>query len=72
MPKSPSAIYTRDGQRFPIVGPISVVRRERARYSVALGWNYRFRSGEVWLLIPLENALAFEFEQEPEGQESSH
>jgi hypothetical protein len=68
---NPSAIYTTSGLRFPVDSEIEVVLREKARYKVGLGWTYRFKSGEQWILLPLDQVDAFAFEKKPEGQTES-
>jgi hypothetical protein len=45
--------------------------REKARYSVGLGWTYRFKSGEAWVLLPLDRVEGFEFGDKPEGRPES-
>jgi hypothetical protein len=64
---NPSAIYTTSGHRLPVDSEIEVVLREKARYRVGLGWTYRFKSGEEWILLPLDRIDAFVFERKPEG-----
>jgi hypothetical protein len=68
MAKNPIALTMRDGTRVLVDSEIDVVQREKSSFVVALGWNYRFKSGEIWRLIPLENVVAWEFKDKPEGR----
>jgi hypothetical protein len=67
VPIKPSAIHTKHGGRLPVDSQIDVIQREKARYTVALGWSYRFKSGQTWRLIPLDEVASWEFESKPEG-----
>lgn len=67
MALNPIALVTRDGNRVMVDSPIEVVQREKARYTVALGWSYRFQSGEIWRLVPLDEVASWEFDSKPEG-----
>lgn len=61
------AIDTKHNGRLPVDGEVKVVNREKARHKVALGWSYRFRSGDEWILLPIDETAAFVFENEPDG-----
>jgi hypothetical protein len=63
----PKAVYVKGVGRLSIDGPIEVVMREKARFTERLGWSYRFRSGEEWLLVPLEDASVFVYADRPEA-----
>jgi hypothetical protein len=59
------AMYVKGVGRLPIDSELEVVMREKARFTEALGWSYRFRSGEEWVLVPLQEASAFVYGDRP-------
>ena len=61
------AVYVKGGGRLSIDSDLQVVMREKARFTESLGWSYRFRSGEEWVLIPLDQVSYFVYDAEPEG-----
>jgi hypothetical protein len=53
--------------RVAVDGPITAIMREKARFTVGLGWNYKFLSNGRWLLIPIDQVVGVEFADEPKG-----
>jgi hypothetical protein len=66
-PERIQAIYTTGIGRIPVDGPIEVIHREKARFTVGLGWNYRFQSNGKWMLIPIDKLIGIEFAERPKG-----
>ena len=63
----PKAVYVKGVGRLPIDSPIEVALREKDRFKEALGWSYRFKSGEEWVLVPLEDGSVFFYNDKPGG-----
>lgn len=61
------ALYVAGMGRIPVDGPIDVITREKARFTVALGWNYRFQSNGKWFLIPIDKVIGVEVAERPKG-----
>jgi hypothetical protein len=64
---NPSAVYTTGGHRLTIDSEIEVIMREKARFKIGLGWTYRFKSGQAWVLVSLDKVDAWEFAEKPEA-----
>jgi hypothetical protein len=41
--------------------------REKATFTEGLGWSYRFKSGEEWVLVPLNEVSVFVYADKPEA-----
>jgi hypothetical protein len=62
-----TALYVAGMGRIPVDGPIDAILREKARFTVGLGWNYRFSSNGKWMLIPIDKVIGIEFAELPKG-----
>jgi hypothetical protein len=61
------ALFVVSMGRVAVDGPITAIMREKARFTVGLGWNYKFLSNGRWLLIPIDQVVGVEFADEPKG-----
>jgi hypothetical protein len=61
-------VYAKNGNRLPIDGEVEVIHREKLTHKVAIGWSYRFKSGETWMLLPIDQVDAWVFDDKPEGR----
>jgi hypothetical protein len=62
------AAFVKEIGRVPVDGPIEVVFREKARHPILPAWNYRFKSGEEWIVAPLDAVVGFVFADKPGGR----
>jgi hypothetical protein len=69
MKKAPTTIHTKSGVALAVLSKVDVVNRARAEFKEALGWSYRFKSAEGWVLLPVDEVAWFEFEDKPEEKE---
>jgi hypothetical protein len=63
----PVAVYVKGVGRMPIDSELTVIMREKVRFTEALGWSYRFKSANEWVLVPLQEASVFVYEDRPEA-----
>jgi hypothetical protein len=63
--KRPIAVYVQDVGRIPVDSEVEAVMREKARFTESLGWSFRFKSGNEWMLIPLQFAVAWVYDERP-------
>jgi hypothetical protein len=59
------AVYVKNIGRLPIDSELEVIMREKAQFTEALGWTYRFKSGDEWVLLPLDQVAAFVYDDRP-------